>query len=198
MRQFFFFLKHCCFSLTSLMQAYLFWIIFLWSFSSEGCILLTIACCTAGCWNQPPLMGFSTIFHMQLHWACWLFFNKKLYRPLPVSICSSSWPVLTYYSVYASSFLFTDLHLFKWVWRWWRYLLFYAGLNIIILYTYQLPIELSSMFQWIANFLGLYKVTSKSEWSQFCSGLSLVLFYFMVRQFHLGFDLCPVLFLQID
>ncbi|WOH04528.1 hypothetical protein DCAR_0623937 [Daucus carota subsp. sativus] len=64
--------------------------------------------------------------------------------------------------------------------RWWRYLLFYAGFNIVILYAYQLPIELSSKLQWIANFIGLYKISSHLDWSHLCSGISLLLFYFML------------------
>ncbi|KAK2976815.1 hypothetical protein RJ640_002214 [Escallonia rubra] len=63
---------------------------------------------------------------------------------------------------------------------WWRYLLFYGGLNIILLYVYQLPIEFSTKFQWFARFIGLFKFSAKSQWSETCSGLSLLLFYVML------------------
>ncbi|PSS10163.1 Piezo-type mechanosensitive ion channel like [Actinidia chinensis var. chinensis] len=62
--------------------------------------------------------------------------------------------------------------------RGWRYLLLYAGLNIVMLYAYQLPVEFSSMIQWIADLIGLYKISAKSEWSEICAGVSLLLFYF--------------------
>ncbi|KAL7205082.1 hypothetical protein ACSBR2_018075 [Camellia fascicularis] len=64
--------------------------------------------------------------------------------------------------------------------RGWRYLLLYAGLNIVLLYVYQLPVEFSCMFQWHADFIGLYKISAKSNWSEICSGVSLLLFYFML------------------
>ncbi|KAA8545065.1 hypothetical protein F0562_019836 [Nyssa sinensis] len=66
------------------------------------------------------------------------------------------------------------------LYRWWRYLLFYAGLNIVLLYVYQLPVEFSSMFQWVADSIGLYKISAKSEWSEVCTAFSLLLFYFML------------------
>ncbi|KAM3704955.1 hypothetical protein ACB098_03G044800 [Castanea mollissima] len=64
--------------------------------------------------------------------------------------------------------------------RWWRHLLLYSGLNIILLYVYQLPIEFSEIFLWVAEFIGLFKISAKSEWSEVCSGLSLLLFYIML------------------
>ncbi|CAK9172353.1 unnamed protein product, partial [Ilex paraguariensis] len=54
------------------------------------------------------------------------------------------------------------------------------GLNIVLLYVYQLPFEFSTVFQWVADFIGLYKISTKSEWSEICAGLSLLLFYFML------------------
>ncbi|TYH50195.1 hypothetical protein ES332_D10G188800v1 [Gossypium tomentosum] len=57
---------------------------------------------------------------------------------------------------------------------------FYAGFSIFMLYVYQLPIEFSSMLQWIADFVGLFKICSTSEWTEICSSVSLVLFYIMV------------------
>ncbi|KAG6703700.1 hypothetical protein I3842_07G098800 [Carya illinoinensis] len=64
--------------------------------------------------------------------------------------------------------------------RWWRPLQLYAGFNIFLLYVYQLPIEFPNTIQWIANFIGLFKVSANSEWPEFCSCLSLVFFYIMV------------------
>ncbi|GLT95006.1 hypothetical protein SLE2022_127130 [Rubroshorea leprosula] len=63
---------------------------------------------------------------------------------------------------------------------WWRYLLLYAGFNIILLYVYQLPVEFLGIFQWLANFFGLYKISAKSEWSEICSALAVLLFYIML------------------
>ncbi|KAL1102518.1 hypothetical protein V6Z11_D05G369900 [Gossypium hirsutum] len=68
--------------------------------------------------------------------------------------------------------------------RLWKALQFYAGFNIFMLYVYQLPIEFSSMLQWIADFVGLFKICSKSEWTEICSFVSLVLFYIMVLLFN--------------
>ncbi|CAI0551081.1 unnamed protein product [Linum tenue] len=84
-------------------------------------------------------------------------------------------------------FIFSSIGLVNWsltsnflgLFRWWSYLLFYAGLNIVLLYIYQLPIQ----FPWMASvgdFIGLYKVSSHSEWSEICSGYSLLLFYTML------------------
>ncbi|KAJ6723536.1 hypothetical protein OIU74_007986 [Salix koriyanagi] len=64
--------------------------------------------------------------------------------------------------------------------RWWRPLQLYASVNIILLYTYQLPMEFLSTFQWVADFIGLFKISGKSEWLKICSSASLVLFYIML------------------
>ncbi|KAF2298634.1 hypothetical protein GH714_024432 [Hevea brasiliensis] len=64
--------------------------------------------------------------------------------------------------------------------RWWRPLQLYASFSIILLYVYQLPIEVPSLFHWIADFIGLFKISGKTEWPEICSGLSLVLFYLML------------------
>ncbi|KAJ6305826.1 hypothetical protein OIU78_021201 [Salix suchowensis] len=42
--------------------------------------------------------------------------------------------------------------------QWWRYLFMYAGLNIFLLYVYQLPIEVSGTIECVAGFIGLYKI----------------------------------------
>ncbi|TYG84412.1 hypothetical protein ES288_D01G248100v1 [Gossypium darwinii] len=64
--------------------------------------------------------------------------------------------------------------------RLWKALQFYAGFSIFMLYVYQLPIEFSSMLQWIADFVGLFKICSTSEWTEIFSSVSLVHFYIMV------------------
>ncbi|XP_065617069.1 piezo-type mechanosensitive ion channel homolog [Quercus suber] len=64
--------------------------------------------------------------------------------------------------------------------RWWRPLQLYAGFNIALLYVYQLPIVFPNMFQRIADFIGLFKVSANSEWPEICSCLSLILFYIML------------------
>lgn len=56
----------------------------------------------------------------------------------------------------------------------------YAGFNIILLYVYQLPIDLPEMVKWLADLIGLYKMYAKLEWLEICSGLSLVIFYLML------------------
>ncbi|XP_031401099.1 piezo-type mechanosensitive ion channel homolog isoform X1 [Punica granatum] len=64
--------------------------------------------------------------------------------------------------------------------RWWRALQLYAGVNIGLLYMYQLPAEFLDVFRWIADFIGLYWISPKSEWPMISSGISLVLFYIML------------------
>ncbi|XP_030552431.1 piezo-type mechanosensitive ion channel homolog isoform X1 [Rhodamnia argentea] len=64
--------------------------------------------------------------------------------------------------------------------RWWRALQIYAGFNIVLLYVYQLPVDFSEISNWIADFIGLYKISTSTEWPKICSGLSLVLFYMML------------------
>ncbi|XP_015570622.2 piezo-type mechanosensitive ion channel homolog [Ricinus communis] len=88
---------------------------------------------------------------------------------LPFFICSSVG--LVYWSI-TSNFLG--------LFQWWRYLLWYAGLNIVLLYVYQLPIEFSGMVQYVAGFIGLSKISAQSEWSEICSCLALLVFYIML------------------
>ncbi|KAK8588281.1 hypothetical protein V6N12_022732 [Hibiscus sabdariffa] len=63
--------------------------------------------------------------------------------------------------------------------RFWRALQLYAGFIIVLLYLYQLPLEFSNMLQRIADFVGLFKMSSTSEWPEICSAASLVHFYIM-------------------
>ncbi|GMJ11794.1 PIEZO1 [Hibiscus trionum] len=100
---------------------------------------------------------------------------------LVVGISHPSWASLPFFI--CSSIGLVDWSLtsnFLGLFRSWRYLLLYAGLNIILLYIYQLPIEYSGIFGWLADFIGLYKISAKSEWSEICSGLSLVVFYIIL------------------
>ncbi|KAK8620775.1 hypothetical protein V6N13_067237 [Hibiscus sabdariffa] len=100
---------------------------------------------------------------------------------LVVGISHPSWASLPFFV--CSSVGLVDWSLtsnFLGLFRSWRYLLLYAGLNIILLYIYQLPIEYSGIFEWLADFIGLYKISAKSEWSEICSGLSLVVFYIIL------------------
>ncbi|XP_020540481.2 piezo-type mechanosensitive ion channel homolog isoform X3 [Jatropha curcas] len=100
---------------------------------------------------------------------------------LVVGISHPSWASLPF-------FICSCIGLIKWsitsnflgLLQWWRYLLLYSGLNIVLLYAYQLPIEFSGMIQCVAGFIGLYKISAKSEWSEICSCLSLLLFYIML------------------
>ncbi|KAK3193919.1 hypothetical protein Dsin_025229 [Dipteronia sinensis] len=64
--------------------------------------------------------------------------------------------------------------------RWWRPLQLYACFNIVLLYGYQLPVNFPNMLQWLAEFIGLFKISAKSEWPEICSGCSLILFYIML------------------
>ncbi|KAK9732624.1 hypothetical protein RND81_04G011100 [Saponaria officinalis] len=64
--------------------------------------------------------------------------------------------------------------------RWWNYFLPYAVSNIFLLYIYQLPVEFPDIFKGFAAFIGLYKISSLSVWSESCSGLFLLLFYVML------------------
>ncbi|KAI5316045.1 hypothetical protein L3X38_045221 [Prunus dulcis] len=64
--------------------------------------------------------------------------------------------------------------------RWWKPFHLYAGFNIVLLYVYQLPVEFPDMLQWIADFIGLFKITLHSDWTEVCSSLSLLLFYIML------------------
>ncbi|XP_021280441.1 piezo-type mechanosensitive ion channel homolog isoform X2 [Herrania umbratica] len=64
--------------------------------------------------------------------------------------------------------------------RLWKALQLYAGFNIVLLYVYQLPIEFSNMLQRIADFVGLFKISTASEWPEICSAVSLILFYIML------------------
>ncbi|THU72854.1 hypothetical protein C4D60_Mb04t16610 [Musa balbisiana] len=63
--------------------------------------------------------------------------------------------------------------------RWWRPLLLYACFSILIIYIYQLPVVFPSMFLVFADFVGLYKINRRSDCSELCSAVSLLIYYFM-------------------
>ncbi|CAN6452751.1 unnamed protein product [Victoria cruziana] len=62
----------------------------------------------------------------------------------------------------------------------WRPLLLYSVFNIVMLYIFQLPIQLPKIAHVLADFLGFYKATASSEWLEILSGISLLLFYVML------------------
>ncbi|KAL6502839.1 hypothetical protein OROHE_024007 [Orobanche hederae] len=64
--------------------------------------------------------------------------------------------------------------------RWWKLLWVYAGFTICVLYVYQLPIEFPQSFQVITDIIGLYKVSGESDWQQIVSGISLMVFFYML------------------
>ncbi|GAU11556.1 hypothetical protein TSUD_345470 [Trifolium subterraneum] len=100
---------------------------------------------------------------------------------LVAGISHASWVSLPF-------FICSSAGLVDWSWtsnylgifRWWRYLLYHAGFNIILLYIYQLPIEFPESVRSIFYHFGLFKLSTKSEWSEVCSVLSLLLFYIML------------------
>ncbi|XP_057780295.1 piezo-type mechanosensitive ion channel homolog isoform X2 [Salvia miltiorrhiza] len=64
--------------------------------------------------------------------------------------------------------------------RWWKLLWVYAGFNIGLLYVYQLPVGFAQSFLVIADSIGLYKASFSSDWQEICSGISLMVFYYML------------------
>ncbi|KAE9589210.1 putative Piezo family protein [Lupinus albus] len=64
--------------------------------------------------------------------------------------------------------------------RWWRPLQLYAGFNIFLLYMYQLRVEFPSLIHWVADLIGLYKISANSEWPKIYSSLSLIFYYIML------------------
>ncbi|KAK3041408.1 hypothetical protein RJ639_000385, partial [Escallonia herrerae] len=100
---------------------------------------------------------------------------------LVVGISSPSWVSLPF-------FICSCVGLVDWsmtsnflgLFRWWKPLWLYAGFKICLLYVYQLPIRFPKIFYTVGDFIGLYKLSARSEWLEICSGLSLMMFYFML------------------
>ncbi|XP_020972104.1 piezo-type mechanosensitive ion channel homolog isoform X2 [Arachis ipaensis] len=64
--------------------------------------------------------------------------------------------------------------------RWWRPLHLYAGVDIFLLYIYQLPVEFPTAIHRMADIIGLYKISANSEWTKICSSISIILYYTML------------------
>ncbi|KAJ1257414.1 hypothetical protein BS78_K040800 [Paspalum vaginatum] len=100
---------------------------------------------------------------------------------LVVSISHPSWISLPF-------FVFSCIGLVDWsltsnflgLFRWWRLLEIYSVFNILLLYVYQLPVKFPYVVSAFADFIGLFKVSSKSEWPELSSGISLLVYYFML------------------
>ncbi|PON85510.1 Piezo family [Trema orientale] len=102
---------------------------------------------------------------------------------LVVGISNPSWVSLPFFI--CSSIGLVDWSLtsnFLGLFRWWRHLQLYAGLNIVLLYVCQLPIEYSEKLLWFADFIGLFRLSAKSAWTEICSAVSLLLFYVMLSR----------------
>ncbi|XP_042516616.1 piezo-type mechanosensitive ion channel homolog isoform X2 [Macadamia integrifolia] len=100
---------------------------------------------------------------------------------LVVGISRPSWASLPYFICSCVGLVDWSLTSnFLGLFRWWRPLLLYAGFNIALLYVYQLPIVFPKILQMVADFIGFYKMSSISEWTEICSGLSLLVFYYML------------------
>ncbi|KAF7804788.1 piezo-type mechanosensitive ion channel-like protein isoform X1 [Senna tora] len=100
---------------------------------------------------------------------------------LVVGISHSSWASLPFFI--GSCVGLVDWSLtsnFLGLFRWWRPLQLYAGFNILLLYAYQLPMELPSIIIRVADLIGLYKISANSEWPEICSSVSLICFYMML------------------
>ncbi|KAJ3671637.1 hypothetical protein LUZ60_007716 [Juncus effusus] len=99
---------------------------------------------------------------------------------LVVGISYPSWTSIPF-------FIFSCVGLVDWsltsnflaLFRWWRPLEIYSVFNILVLYVYQLPVEFPGFFSLVADFIGLYKITT-SDWPEVCSGVSLLVYYFML------------------
>ncbi|KAF3336299.1 piezo-type mechanosensitive ion channel isoform X3 [Carex littledalei] len=129
------------------------------------------------CWTKFSSQVDSIGYHFR-EASCFLVPGVQLV----VSISYPSWTSLPF-------FIFSCIGLVDWsltsnflaLFRWWRPLEIYSVFNILMLYIYQLPVTFPNFFTVIAEFIGLYKMTtSKSDWPQICSGVSLLVYYFML------------------
>lgn len=100
---------------------------------------------------------------------------------LVVGISRPSWVSLPFFIVSCVGLVDWSLTSnFSGLFRWWKALLLYAAFNIVLLYLYQLPLPFPSMIKWVAGFIGLFKISAKSEGPEICSVVSLVLLYIML------------------
>ncbi|KAK9055797.1 hypothetical protein SSX86_026882 [Deinandra increscens subsp. villosa] len=100
---------------------------------------------------------------------------------LVVGISYSSWVSLPFFVCSCVGLVDWSLTSnFHGLFRWWKPLWLYAGFNIFLLYVYQLPLGLPKFFSTICDFIGLYKISAAFEWTQICSGVSLIVFCFML------------------
>ncbi|VFR02125.1 unnamed protein product [Cuscuta campestris] len=100
---------------------------------------------------------------------------------LIVGISNPSWLSLPFFICSCVSLVDWSLTSnFLGLFRWWRILWLYAGIIICLLYVYQLPVPYPQMFHTIANFLGLYEISANSSWQEICSGVTLLIFFYML------------------
>ncbi|XP_066167445.1 piezo-type mechanosensitive ion channel homolog isoform X7 [Oryza sativa Japonica Group] len=100
---------------------------------------------------------------------------------LVVSISHPSWISLPF-------FVFSCIGVVDWsltsnflgLFRWWRLLEIYSVFIILLLYVYQLPVKFPYVVLAFADFIGLFKISSNSEWPEVSSGISLLFYYFML------------------
>ncbi|VAH60411.1 unnamed protein product [Triticum turgidum subsp. durum] len=137
------------------------------------------------------------VFRSRIHQdSCWLNFSFDIEQigyhfrvacclllpavQLIVSISHPSWISLPF-------FVFSCIGLVDWsltsnflgLFRWWRLLEIYSVFSILLLYIYQLRVKFPYVVVAFADFIGLFKVSSKSEWPELSSGISLLVYYFM-------------------
>uniref|UniRef100_A0A0D9V196 Piezo non-specific cation channel R-Ras-binding domain-containing protein n=1 Tax=Leersia perrieri TaxID=77586 RepID=A0A0D9V196_9ORYZ len=129
--------------------------------------------------------------------SCWLNFSFGLEQigyhlrvaccfllpavQLVVSISHPSWISLPF-------FVFSCIGVVDWsltsnflgLFRWWRLLEIYSVFIILLLYVYQLPVKFPYVVLAFADFIGLFKISSNSEWPEVSCGISLLVYYFML------------------
>ncbi|KAK3164410.1 hypothetical protein QOZ80_1AG0017640 [Eleusine coracana subsp. coracana] len=115
-------------------------------------------------------------YHLRV--ACCLLLPAS---QLVVSISHPSWISLPF-------FVFSCIGLVDWsltsnflgLFRWWRLLEIYSVFSILLFYIYQLPVKFPYVVVAFADFIGLFKFSWKSEWPEVSSGVSLLVYYFML------------------
>lgn len=138
------------------------------------------------------------VFGSRIHQdSCWLSFYfgiEQIGHHLRVACCLLLPAVQLVVSISHPSwisfpfFVFSCIGLVDWsltsnflgLFRWWRLLEIYSVFNILLLYIYQLRVKFPYVVVAFADFIGLFKVSSKSEWPELSSGISLLVYYFML------------------